>query len=200
MRAAHLQYASFLYKQMHLETDSRRVVLSEIESLKPTRRIVTGVNKAGLSHFVSDEPTPNNFMADYAPSFVQIVWATGDSAAEGEDPAAPGQKFGFHSPNGSILRIVDFPPDTMYNTEALTDFLDANEVRDVTEPRHFWFHKTESLDYAICLEGEIYAMMDDGETVMHAGDVLIQRATNHSWSNRSNKYCRMAFILLDLNQ
>lgn len=174
--------------------------MSEIESPKPTRRIVTGENAAGLSYFVSDGPTPNNFMADYAPSFVQVLWATGDSAAEGEDPAPPGKKFGFHSANGSILRIVDFPPDTTYKTDALADFLDANEVRDASKPRHFWFHKTESLDYAICLEGEIYAMMDDGETVMQAGDVLIQRATNHSWSNRSDIYCRMAFILLDLEK
>lgn len=184
----------------YIELELRSLTLPEIEPPKPTRRIITGENDSGRSHFVSDGPAPNNFMADYAPSFVQVVWATGDAAAEGDDPAAPGQKFGFHSPNGSILRIVDFPPDTMYNANALTEFLDTNEVRNVTNPRHFWFHKTESLDYAICLSGEVYAMMDDGETVMHAGDVLIQRATNHSWSNRSDKYCRMAFILLDLNQ
>ncbi|MNU10114.1 hypothetical protein D3C72_2570860 [compost metagenome] len=48
------------------------------------------------------------------------------------------------------------------------------------------------------LEGEIYAMMDEGEVLMRPGDILIQRATNHSWSNRSDKVCRMAFVLLDL--
>jgi hypothetical protein len=41
-------------------------------------------------------------------------------------------------------------------------------------------------------------MLDEGETLMSAGDVLIQRATNHSWSNRSGKPCRMAFVLMDL--
>ncbi|MDT0510239.1 cupin domain-containing protein [Novosphingobium sp. MMS21-SN21R] len=149
---------------------------------------------------MSDGPTPNQFMADYAPSFVQVLWATGEGAAKGDEPAAADHKFGFHSRNGSILRIVDFPPDKLYNTDKLANFLDANEVRDGDKPRHFWFHKTESLDYAICLEGEIYAMMDEGETVMRPGDILIQRATNHSWSNRSDKYCRMAFILLDLEK
>ena len=59
------------------------------------------------------------------------------------------------------------------------------------------FHKTNTVDYAIVLEGEIWAMLDEGQTLMHAGDVLIQRRTNHSWSNRSSENCRIAFILLD---
>ena len=166
---------------------------------KPVRRIVTGVNDDGQSVILSDGPTPNRFMAPYAPSYVQVPWATGESAAKGDDPAPQGHQFGFHSEAGTILRIVDFPPDQSYDVTQLTSFLDANEVRDKEQPRHFWFHKTHSLDYAICLEGEIWAMLDLEETLMTAGDVLIQRATNHSWSNRSTKPCRMAFILLALD-
>ncbi|MDE2442370.1 MAG: cupin domain-containing protein [Betaproteobacteria bacterium] len=183
-----------------IKREAGRQHLSGIEMPKPIRRIVTGENPEGRSYFVSDGPPPNQFMADYAPSYVQVLWATGDGAAKGDEPAPADHRFGFHSHNGSILRIVDFPPDTLYNPEALTTFLDTHEVRDANQPRHFWFHKTLSLDYAICLEGEIYAMMDEGETLMRAGDILIQRATNHSWSNRSEKYCRMAFILLDLDK
>lgn len=97
-----------------------------------------------------------------------------------------------------MLRIVDFPPDESYDTEELARFLDEHGVRDNDNARHFWFHKTQSLDYAIVLEGEIFALMDEGETLMRPGDILIQRATNHSWSNRSGKPCRMAFVLLDL--
>ncbi len=168
---------------------------------KPVRRIVTGENSEGKSLFLSDGPPPNTFMADYAPSFVQVLWATGESAAPGDEPAPQGHRFGFHSPGGSILRIVDFPPDETYSRkDKLMNFLDDNNVRDHNQPRHFWFHKTESLDYAICLEGEIYAMLDEDEKLMKAGDVLIQRATNHSWSNRSGKRCRMAFILLALGE
>jgi uncharacterized cupin superfamily protein len=58
-------------------------------------------------------------------------------------------------------------------------------------------HRTDTVDYAILLEGEIWAVMDEGETLMRAGDVLIQRGTNHAWANRSNKTARIAFILLD---
>lgn len=166
----------------------------------PIRRIVTGENANGESLIQSDGPPPNRFMANFAPQFVQVLWATGDGAAKGNEPAPEGHKFGFHSPGGSILRIVDFPPDETNDARKLTEFLDANQVRDKNSPRHAWFHKTHSLDYAICLQGEIYAMMDVGETLMKAGDVLIQRATNHSWSNRSGKYCRMAFVLLALDE
>ena len=52
-------------------------------------------------------------------------------------------------------------------------------------------------DYAIVLEGEIWAMLDEGEILMRPGDVLIQRGTNHSWSNRTDQSCRIAFILID---
>ena len=58
-------------------------------------------------------------------------------------------------------------------------------------------HRTETVDYAIILEGEIWAVMDHGETLMRAGDVLVQRGTNHAWANRSGKTARIAFVLID---
>jgi uncharacterized cupin superfamily protein len=61
-------------------------------------------------------------------------------------------------------------------------------------------HRTETVDYAIMLEGEIYALMDEGETLLRAGDVLIQRGTNHAWANRSERTARIAFVLIDGNR
>jgi hypothetical protein len=158
---------------------------------------VTGENAAGRSVIVSDGPTPNHTTDPGSPS-AQVVWVTGEAVAGGPDPAPAGHKFGFHSRGGSLLRVVDFPPDEQYDQRELARFLDEHGVRDGSGARHFWFHKTPSLDYAIVLEGEIYALMDEGETLMRPGDILIQRATNHSWSNRSGKPCRMAFVLLDI--
>ena len=68
---------------------------------------------------------------------------------------------------------------------------------DRGSPRHPGFHKTSSVDYAIVLSGEIYALMDEGEVRLTAGDVLIQRGTNHAWSNRSDKPATLAFVLVD---
>ncbi|EIG57932.1 cupin domain-containing protein [Bradyrhizobium sp. WSM1253] len=164
---------------------------------KPVRRIVTGEDSEGRSLIVSDGPTPNVTITKFA-SAAQVPWATGAAAAPGDDPAPAGHIFGFHSEGGSLLRIADFPPDQEIDITKLAEFLAENHVVGDRPGRHFWFHKTLSLDYAIVLEGEIYAMMDKGETLMRAGDVLIQRATSHSWSNRSSKPCRMAFVLLAL--
>ena len=61
-----------------------------------------------------------------------------------------------------------------------------------------YMHRTDSIDYVICLEGEIEMELDGGETVrMSAGDVMVQRGTGHSWVNRSSKPCRLAVVLID---
>ncbi len=57
-------------------------------------------------------------------------------------------------------------------------------------------HKTSTVDYIIVLKGEIYAIMDKGETLLKAGDVLVQRGTNHSWSVRGNDPCIIAAVLV----
>jgi uncharacterized cupin superfamily protein len=57
-------------------------------------------------------------------------------------------------------------------------------------------HETQTTDYAIVMEGEIWAVMAVGETKLRAGDVLVQRGTNHAWSNRSNKLSIVAFVLV----
>ena len=68
---------------------------------------------------------------------------------------------------------------------------------DRNNPRHPGFHKTATIDYAIVLSGEIYAMMDEGEVLLKAGDALVQRGTNHAWSNRTQEPAVVAFVLID---
>ena len=60
-------------------------------------------------------------------------------------------------------------------------------------------HATATVDYIIVLKGEIYALMDEGETLLKAGDILIQRGTNHSWSVRGNEPCIVAAVLVGAN-
>jgi mannose-6-phosphate isomerase-like protein (cupin superfamily) len=63
--------------------------------------------------------------------------------------------------------------------------------------RHPLMHRTETIDYAIVLEGEITMVMDEVDVQLKAGDVLVQCGTNHAWSNRSGKPCVVAFVLID---
>jgi hypothetical protein len=73
----------------------------------------------------------------------------------------------------------------------------SRAASDRGSPRHPGFHGTSSVDYAIVLAGEIYALMDEGEVLLRQGDVLVQRGTNHAWSNRSDAPAYLAFVLID---
>jgi quercetin dioxygenase-like cupin family protein len=63
--------------------------------------------------------------------------------------------------------------------------------------RHPMMHRTQTLDYAVVLEGEVTMLLDDEDVPLKAGDVVIQCGTNHAWSNRSDKPCRMLYVLID---
>ena len=58
-------------------------------------------------------------------------------------------------------------------------------------------HRTETIDYVIVLAGELEMRMDDSTVKLKAGDVLVQRGTNHAWINRGTEPARVAFILID---
>jgi uncharacterized cupin superfamily protein len=58
-------------------------------------------------------------------------------------------------------------------------------------------HRTQSVDYGIVLEGQMVLVLDDAETILNAGDVVVQRGTSHRWENRSGSVARMVFVLVD---
>ena len=111
--------------------------------------------------------------------------------------------FRLHPPkNGTVFRIIHYPPDkirlaALAKEQAMPDDSGRNAATDRDNPRHPGFHKTSTIDYAIVLSGEIYALMDQGEVLLKAGDVLIQRGTSHAWSNRTEEPCCVAFVLID---
>jgi hypothetical protein len=165
---------------------------------------VTGHNAEGKSVFISDAPTPHVFQRSPGSAIVMEMWETGATPASnrGNDDAIAR---GFRLPppsNGSVFRIIAYPPDKerlkALEIERHTDDGSGRyQATDKGNPRHLGFHKTPSIDYAIVLSGEIYALMDEGEVLLKAGDVLIQRGTNHAWSNRTDEPCHVAFVLID---
>ncbi|MSQ20802.1 MAG: cupin domain-containing protein [Betaproteobacteria bacterium] len=101
--------------------------------------------------------------------------------------------------HGSIFRVVDYPPDRIRLAALAADASpDAHDpALYLGKSRHPGFHKTATIDYAIVLSGEIWALMDEGEVLLKTGDVLVQRGTNHAWSNRTDQTARVAFVLID---
>jgi hypothetical protein len=174
------------------------------------RRIVTGHDERGRSIIVSDGPAPNVVSPPGLPSNrASVMWVADRvpaSNAGNEDTAPAELRPAMGPPTGGVLlRIADFPPDSEYHGVDVGEmFHHINRGDDPREgvpqesfQKHFWFHKTPTLDYAICLEGEIWALLDEDETRMLPGDVLIQRGTSHAWANRTDKMARMAFVLID---
>jgi len=175
--------------------------------LRRTRRIVTGHDAQGRSVILSDGPAPNLLQPTHSPNvgmFNHWLIPTIPGNYGGHEDAAPeGKAIALAPPDGGVVfRTMELPPDSERNWAARAEVFKEYgnpEALSHAKDRHPGFHKTESIDFAICLEGEIWAMMDVGETLMRPGDVLIQRGTNHAWSNRSSKPARMAFILISAN-
>jgi quercetin dioxygenase-like cupin family protein len=148
-----------------------------------TRRIVTGHNPSGDAVIVEDRRMDGVGLAEDTGSaeatFFQL-WATHEMPVSLTDEAMVRQRTGsmttiLGTGRGSVLRIGVLGPGAR-------------------SP----MHRTESLDYGICLEGECDMELDGGDVVtVRAGDVVIQRGTNHVWHNRTADPCRFAWILLD---
>ena len=172
--------------------------------LPDIRRVVTGDGSGGKSRIVEDAPASAIKTVAERPGYRAVnVWRTTDSPCSIKDVDSIKQHQGILPPkDGTILRIIDFPPEPKDPAElkrrlhATFGGIYADAAHD-RNARHPGMHATDTVDYAIVLEGEIWSVMDEGETLLRAGDVLIQRGTNHAWANRSEKTARIAFVLMD---
>jgi len=172
------------------------------------RRVVTGHDDEGKAIILYDGAAPNSFESPNIPGFgATVPWwtqAKGIDHVSDEDLATADSEIpSFPAEGETILRIADFPPDAVYPDDAesliFTELDGQEEAQAGNEHNnsdHFWFHRTDSLDYAVVLEGEITLLVDDGEATLTAGDVVVQRATSHAWSNRTDKTARMLFVLI----
>ena len=178
--------------------------------LPPARRIITGIDDSSRSFFEDDAPAHMRANPNRAGLFSQHVWGTGRLPVPVDDPDRSDEAPGIMPPaGGSILHIIDYPPEPQDAEERarLYETMRANVRKAGTNPEpgqrrfpdgpHPGMHVTDTIDYAIVMYGEIYAIMDEGEKLMKTGDVLIQRGTSHAWSNRSDDVCRVAFVLVE---
>jgi len=168
------------------------------------RRVVTGHNAQGKSVILSDGPSPHALELDGMPGLALInLWVTDGAPASNAGQAdAAARPVVLEPPErGTIFRVVDFPPDKgmagKVDRARAFAAMGAGHAMDRSDARHPGMHKTSTVDYALVLDGEIWALMDEGETLLKAGDCLIQRGTNHAWSNRTDRPCRVAFILVN---
>ncbi|HET9637981.1 MAG TPA: cupin domain-containing protein [Allosphingosinicella sp.] len=174
---------------------------------KAVRRIVTGHDPQGRSIVQEDGPPARvaTLGGESGTTFHEL-WNTSSTPAAIDrasgEPAEAGISL-LPPAGGTRIRILDIPPD-----DGSVDALPREAVRALFEaigaghalaedPPHPLMHRTETVDYAIVLEGELILILDEGETIVRAGDVVVQRGTSHAWANRSNASARIAFVLVD---
>ena len=138
------------------------------------RRVVTGHDDQGRARVIIDEQVTNEFSPRPGAAY-SVIWSTEGFPVNNDGNEDPSTKsIGTSIDNGSVFRIVYYGPGVT--------------------PRN---HRTDSIDYAVVMSGEIDMELDDGVTVhLKAGDLLVQRGTIHNWVNNGTEPCIIAFSLI----
>jgi quercetin dioxygenase-like cupin family protein len=144
-------------------------------SINP-RRVVTGHDARGVSVIAADGTVPGTSVRPGGTLFYPL-WATDATPAPIDAAAA--------DPGPDPLSV----PPPRHGTKILINEMPSGAASPM--------HRTETVDYGIVLDGEVVLVLEDSETVLRAGDIVVQRGTNHRWENRSPGPARIAFILVD---
>ncbi|HZT89764.1 MAG TPA: cupin domain-containing protein [Stellaceae bacterium] len=139
------------------------------------RRVVTGHDAEGKAVVLIDE-MPAKTNSARAGVTTCVAWTSEGFPVSNDGDADEAQRqVGTWHPGGTVFRIIEFAPGN--------------------HPRN---HRTDSLDYAVVMSGEIDMTLDEGISVhVKAGDVIVQRGTIHNWLNRGTEPCVIAFVLID---
>ncbi len=98
------------------------------------------------------------------------------------------------NPSGAVFQIVEFPPnENLKEADMGKAFEKMHSGALDADSDTAGMHYTRTTGYAIVISGEIWAVMEEGETKMEVGDVLVRCGTNHAWPNRSDKPSRSPF-------
>lgn len=136
------------------------------------RRVVTGHDQ-GRAKVLIDE-TVKNVVSQRPGALYSVIWSSEGFPINNDDELDPSsKKIGTTIANGTVFRIVSFAPSVA--------------------PRN---HRTDSIDYAVVMSGEIDMDLDGTIVHLKAGDVLVQRGTIHNWINKGSEPCVIAFVLI----
>ena len=139
---------------------------------RKVRRVVTGSDADGHSTIVLDDNPPAiSVGTGQGARIVVEVWSTISTSIAPSDPPAKSSITTALGPNATEIRVVEMPPGCRRE-----------------------MHRTDTVDYGLVLCGELYVVLERGETLLRAGDIIVQRGTNHLWHNRSDAPTRIAFV------
>ena len=138
------------------------------------RRVVTGHDEQGRARVIIDEVS-KNVTSSRPNQQGTVIWTTeGFPVNNDGDADTSTRKTGTTLGGGCVFRVVEFGPGVA--------------------PRN---HRTDSIDFAVVMKGEIDMELDGTSVHLKAGDVLVQRGTIHNWVNNGSEPCQIAFALVD---
>jgi hypothetical protein len=165
------------------------------------RRVITGLTRDGRSAIVADSEVPT-WLRRVTGSVVMDVWRADALPVNMADEVGTGDELIFAlAPGGLAVRVAVFPPDKDVDSAAAA----AHEASlreiygdqgDAAASRAPGTHRTETVDVVTVVDGEIWVVLEDGETLLQHGDTLVQRGTLHAWQNRSDRPCTLATVMV----
>lgn len=168
--------------------------------MQAIRRVVTGHDAQGRSKVIFDGPADTVIDMGYG-SRVNEIWATFDalpSNAGNADAAPLAPSHRTPPAYGDKFRVIEFAPDEQVDMHAMDERMaknmQAGRMRGSVKGN---LHRSETLDYALVLKGEVWHLTETDEVLLKQGDVLVQRGTYHAWSNRSKQPVLLAVVLRD---
>ena len=171
------------------------------------RTVVTGHDAQGRSLVASDSlagpDSPNTYVPNHDPNVcLTNIWTFASVPTSAVDEPIGSSKFTLKpAQGGAIFRYLELPPESTRRYDGIDEYfrnMDAGgDQAQGAKKRHPAMHKTRTVDVLVVLTGEVWLLLDEGEVLCRQGDFIVQRATNHAWSNRTDKPCSLALILVD---
>lgn len=143
------------------------------------RRIITGT-KDNRSHVMIDEKIGDGPLG--------MLWDVSPAEPLGYDPSHTDNTVPHLAKGHSTWRVVTLPPDSV-----MREMLQQGSIAGLDERG---FHTTQTIDYIVVLDGPVTLALDDDEVDLQPGDVVVQRATHHAWSNRNDYSIRLLCLLI----
>lgn len=172
--------------------------------IRPIRVVITGNDEDGQAFVTSDEPASEVFHREHRPVALTDLWQIPSVPApiDSDGRLALMEPFALAPDRGGVkLRVVQFDPEpehTNTRDDGQNVFAEMGAGDEhVANSRHPYMHRTETVDFGLVLQGSITMLLDHEDVEVSAGDVVIQRGTNHAWSNRGTEPCLIAFVLVD---
>jgi quercetin dioxygenase-like cupin family protein len=163
-----------------------REQLMNTETSPAPRTVITAVGGNGSSFFEYDG-VPSFFMSSVPDGFLGDIWKLVCTPATTQD-GAPVTDYELQPvwPGGAVFRVIQIPPEKSMQASGATG-----------KSAEHGMHQTDTIDFVTILSGEIHLLLDGGEeTLLKAGDTVVQRGTNHAWINRGSEPCRFSAVMI----